>query len=158
MWSWIRAALGITDDASHLGLEKRLIRVKKQKGAATSFISRMRVSEPSWSSPRRISLFALRASRGDAGVSPLQTSPERCTGCRGILVVPLKRSPSPTCCVMETKAQRVTTCGVGRGCCSRTRSCVPQSRGVDDWIGEQLSPEETDNFKRFWGFFPFKKK
>lgn len=150
----MRAALGITDDTLHLGLEKHLIRVKKQKGGASSFISRMRVSEPSWSSPHRGSLFALRAPRGDAGISPLQTSPERCTGCRGILVVPPKRSPSPTCCVMETKAQRVTTRGVGGGCCTRTRSCVPQSRGVDDGIGEQLSPEETDNFKRFF-FFSF---
>lgn len=37
-----------------------------------------------------------------------------------------------------------------------TWSHIPQGEGVDDQISEQLSPEETDHFKRF--FYPFFKK
>lgn len=56
------------DSMDHLGLERCIIHVKKQKGAATSFVSQMRVSKPSWSSPRHSSLLALYAPGGDTGV------------------------------------------------------------------------------------------
>jgi len=99
-------------------------------------------------------------------VSPLSTRwghwcqscadiPRRCSGCRRFLAVPSKRSMSPACRVMQTNAQRVMARGVGRGCCKEIQSHTPWGERVDDWIRQQLSPEETDNFKTI--FFLFKK-
>lgn len=85
------------DSMDHLGLEKCIIHVKKQKGDATSFVSLMRVSKPSWSSPRHSSLLALHTPGGDTGVGLC-----KCTRYERLLVVHSKRSPSPTCCVMQT--------------------------------------------------------
>lgn len=138
----------------HLGREKCIIHVKKQKGAAASFISWMRMSKSSWSSPSRSSLLALCSPGGDAGVSPVQTSPEDARGVEGswLSLEHHCPSPSPTYCVTPTNRWRVVTCGVGRGCCKEIQSRPPGGRGVDDWIREQVSPEEADNFKSFSSF------